>query len=207
MQRTSTGERGGYAAQRSYSLAAAPGAAQVELTIERLDDGEVSPYFHDVARAGDTLEVRGPLGGHFVWRADDGGPLLLVGGGSGIVPLVSIARHRANVAPATRALLVYSARSHDEVIYRDELLAMDAGDEAFALLLATTRESQKRAQDIGRRVDRKELRAALARWGQVPRHAFVCGSNAFVESLASHMVDEGVAAARIRTERYGSSGS
>ena len=100
----------GYEAQRSYSIASAPGAPEIELAIERLEEGEVSPYFHEIARPGDTFEVRGPIGGHFVWRAQDGGPLLLIGGGSGVVPLMAIARHRANTAPSTQTLLAYSAR-------------------------------------------------------------------------------------------------
>src|SRR5206468_10076052 len=107
----------GYQAQRSYSIASAPGTEAIELAIERLEHGEVSPFFHEVARPGDTVEVRGPIGGHFVWRAEDGGPILLIAGGSGIVPLMAIARHRATAALETIALLVYSARTWEELVF------------------------------------------------------------------------------------------
>lgn len=197
----------GYQAQRSYSIAGAPGAAAVELAIERLDDGEVSPYFHDVAQPGDTIEVRGPIGGHFIWRAADGGPLLLVGGGSGIVPLMAIARHRAIVAPATPALLVYSARTWDDIIYRDELIGMHARGAGFTLVLATTRAPRRRPHDLDGRLDQVLLRDVLAAWGQAPRHAYACGSNVFVESVTASLVHLGVAANRIRAERYGGTAS
>jgi ferredoxin-NADP reductase len=193
----------GYAAQRSYSIASAPGARGIELAIERLDDGEVSPWFHESAQPGDTIEVRGPIGGHFVWRGDDGGPLLLIGGGSGIVPLMAIARHRANVAPATPALLVYSARTWDDIVYRDELVAMAARDPAFRLVLATTREPRRRAQDLDRRIDDAALRDVVSRWGHVPRHVYACGSNAFVGAVTASIVRDGVPAERVRAERYG----
>jgi ferredoxin-NADP reductase len=197
----------GYQAQRSYSIASAPGAPGIELAIERLADGEVSPWFHDVAQRGDAIELRGPIGGHFIWDRDDGGPLLLVGGGSGIVPLMSIARHRAIVAPAIPALLVYSSRTWDDIIYRDELIDMQRRDAAFGLVLTTTREPRRRAGDFDRRVDGDLLRERLAQWGQAPRHVYVCGSNAFVESVTSSLVHAGMPAARIRAERYGGAGA
>jgi ferredoxin-NADP reductase len=193
----------GYQAQRSYSIASAPGASEIELAIERLDDGEVSPYFFDVATAGDTIEVRGPIGGHFIWRASDGGPLLLLGGGSGIVPLVSMLRHRAAVAPATKALLAYSVRTWDDVIFRDELIEQASHDDGVRLVLATTRGPSPRGEDFARRFDREALREVLARWGVAPRHAYVCGSTPFVEAIASQLVAEGIAPQRIRAERYG----
>ena len=112
----------GYQAERSYSIGSAPGGDTIELTVEKLDDGEVSPFFHDVVQQGDTIEMRGPIGGHFNWRPEDGAPILLIGGGSGVVPLVSMLRHRAAVAPQVRMVLVYSARRFDEVIFRDELM-------------------------------------------------------------------------------------
>ena len=195
----------GYAAQRSYSIASAPGAPEIELAIERLEEGEVSPYFHDVAQRGDTFEVRGPIGGHFIWRTQDGGPLLLIGGGSGVVPLMAIARHRANVAPNTQALLVYSARTWEEILYRDELFDLEARDANFRLILTTTREPHHRAHDFDRRLDRPLLRDILERWGLAPRHAYVCGSNAFVEAVTSALVADGIPAAIVRAERYGGS--
>jgi ferredoxin-NADP reductase len=197
---------GGYQAQRSYSIASAPAASSIELAIERLEEGEVSPYFHEVAQPGDAFEVRGPIGGHFIWRAQDGSPLLLVGGGSGVVPLVAMARHRANVAPESPALLVYSARTWDEIIYRDELVHMQANDPNFGLTLTTTREPRRRPRDFDRRLDPALLREILGRWGRAPRHVFVCGGNAFVEAVTSAMVADGIPAPIIRAERYGGSG-
>ena len=195
----------GYEAQRSYSIASAPGAEKLELAIERLEEGEVSPYFHEIAQPGDTFEVRGPIGGHFIWRAEDGGPLLLIGGGSGVVPLMAITRHRARVAPQTPALLVYSARSWDEIIYRDELFDLEARDARFRLALTTTREPRHRAHDFDRRLDGALIREILARWRHAPRHAYVCGSNAFVEAVTSALVADGVPAPIVRAERYGGS--
>jgi ferredoxin-NADP reductase len=193
----------GYEAQRSYSIASAPGTEQIELAIERLEGGEVSPYFHEVARPGDAIEIRGPIGGHFIWRREDGGPLLLVAGGSGVVPLVAMLRHRANVAPDTPALLVYSARTWNDLVYRDELLRAQADDGSFDLVLAMTREPRHRPDDFERRLDRTLLREILVGWRRTPRHAYVCGSNAFVEAVAGDLVLEAVPATSIRAERYG----
>jgi ferredoxin-NADP reductase len=193
----------GYQAQRSYSIASAPGAQQIELAIERLDDGEVSPYFYEVAQPGDTIEVRGPIGGHFIWRGEDGGPLLLVAGGSGIVPLMAMIRYRASVAPETAALLVYSARTWNDLIYRDELLASQQHEPDFGLVVTTTREAPHRPGEFDRRLDRALLRDILAHWHRTPRHTYVCGSNAFVEAVTSALVLEAVEAASIRAERYG----
>ena len=196
----------GYQAQRSYSIASAPDDSLIELAVERLENGEVSPYFVDIAQPGDTIEVRGPLGGHFVWRGRDGGPLLLIGGGSGVAPLMAILRHRARTSPETDALLVYSSRTWEEVIFRDELLEADAKDPRFHLIVSTTREPRQRSSDLERRLDRAALREILARWGKSPKHAYVCGSTPFVEAIANALVDEGVAAELVKTERYGGSG-
>jgi ferredoxin-NADP reductase len=193
----------GYQAQRSYSIASPPGAASVELAIERLDDGEVSPYFHEIARPGDTIELRGPIGGYFVWRAQDGGPILLIGGGSGVVPLMAIARDWKASRPKTQVLLVYSARKWDELIFRDELLDIDAHEPDFTLIITTTRGPRQRSDDFNRRVDRTLLRDVLSRWGCTAQTAYVCGSNDFVEAATSSLVLEAVPEARIRTERYG----
>jgi len=193
----------GYQAQRSYSICSPPGAALVELAVERLEDGEVSPYFHEVAQAGDTIEVRGPIGGHFIWRPQDGGPLLLVAGGSGIAPLVAMARERAARAPGMPALLLYSARAWDDMIFRDELIGMASRDSAFRFIAATTRSAPQREGDYGRRIDATILHGILASWQQVPARAYVCGSNRFVEAIAAALVDGGMAPERIRTERYG----
>ncbi|WP_207483015.1 FAD-binding oxidoreductase [Arenibaculum pallidiluteum] len=194
----------GYQAQRSYSVASAPAEEGVyELVVERLDDGEVSPYFHDVAEAGDAIEIRGPFGGHFAWQASDGGPLLLVGGGSGVAPLLSILRHRALAAPDVPALLLYAARGWDDLIARDELLRRDEAEAGFDLVLALSRDRPRRPQDAGRRVDAAMLGDALARLGGPPRLTFVCGANPFVEAVTAPLLDLGLDPATIRTERFG----
>ena len=193
----------GYQAQRSYSIASAPDADGLELAIERLPDGEVSSFFFDVAQPGDTLEIRGPIGGHFVWRDTDGGPLLLVGGGSGVAPLMAMVRHRRAHAPGVAALLLYSARTWDEVIFRDELVATAAADPAFHFVAAITRAPPARPGDYARRLDAPLLRDALGRWGHVPRHTYVCGSNAFVEGVTAALVADGLPPRSIRAERFG----
>jgi ferredoxin-NADP reductase len=193
----------GYRAQRSYSIASGPGAELFELAIERLENGEVSPFFHDVAQAGDQIEVRGPIGGHFVWCAEDGGPLLLVGGGSGVVPLVAIIRDRARTASGVPTLLVYSARTWDDLLYRDELIAGQASDPSLLVVLTTTRSPARRPGDLDRRLHAATLGSLLARWGHLPRHGFVCGANRFVEAVTGGLVAAGVPAGQIRAERYG----
>ncbi|MGX8010681.1 ferredoxin reductase [Mesorhizobium sp. ORM8.1] len=194
----------GYQARRSYSIASAPEAgAAIELAIERLDDGEVSPFFHDVAAVGDEIEVRGPLGGHFIWETDDGGPILLVGGGSGVVPLMAMLRHRTLQKSAAPIALVFSARIWDEVIFRDELICLDDRRDGFDLVLTLTREQARRPLDYSRRVDAKMMMQTIERLPKTPRLAFVCGSNAFVSAAAEALIDAGVVAGLIRTERYG----
>jgi ferredoxin-NADP reductase len=193
----------GYQAERSYSIASAPGADRIELAIERLEGGEVSPYFDEAAIPGDTIEIRGPIGGHFVWRGTDGGPLLLIGGGSGVVPLMAMIRYRAMAALDMMALLIYSSRTWEELIFRDELVTVRAREPNFELVVTTTREPRHRPQDFDRRLDRSLLREILTRWGQAPRHVYVCGSNAFVEAATSALVLEAVPPQIIRAERYG----
>ncbi|RWB57707.1 ferredoxin reductase [Mesorhizobium sp.] len=194
----------GYQARRSYSIASAPEAgAGIELAIERLDDGEVSPFFHDVAAVGDEIELRGPLGGHFIWEASDGGPVLLVGGGSGVVPLMAMVRHRASQKSAAPIALVFSARVWDEVVFRDELIRLDDRRDGFDLVLTLTREQARRPADYSRRVDAKMMAQAMERLPKAPRLAYVCGSNAFVSAAAEALIDAGVPAGIIRTERYG----
>ena len=193
----------GYSAQRSYSIASAPGDDTIELTLERLEDGEVSTFLHDVAVPGDTIELRGPIGGHFIWRGELGGPLLLVGGGSGVVPLMSILRARTAAGRGTEALLVYSARSWDDLIFREELLEMERTDPRFSLLVTTTRELPRRPQDLGARLDAESLRQIMGRWGRSPAHVYVCGATAFVEVVTRALMTDGIPAERVRTERYG----
>lgn len=194
----------GYQARRSYSIASAPEAgAAIELAIERLDDGEVSPFFHDVAAVGDEVELRGPLGGHFVWSGTDDGPILLVGGGSGVVPLMAMMRHRAARRSTVPAALIFSARIWNEVIFRDELIELNERKDGFDLILTLTREAARRPIDHSRRLDAEMATEAIARLPAPPKYAFVCGSNAFVSAAAQALIDAGVPAGLIRTERYG----
>jgi ferredoxin-NADP reductase len=194
----------GYQARRSYSIASAPETSgTLELAVERLDNGEVSPFLHDVAVVGDVIELRGPIGGHFIWSTADGGPLILVGSGSGVVPLMCMIRHRAARNSTVPTLLLFSAKTWDDVIFRDELLALDAANDGFELVLALTRDGGHRARDYARRVDPAMMREVLARTASQPRFVFVCGANPFVESASQGLIDAGVAAGLIRTERYG----
>lgn len=194
----------GYRAQRSYSISSAPETEEtIELTIERLDDGEVSPFFHEVAAIGDEIELRGPLGGHFVWSVEDGGPLLLIGGGSGVAPLMSMIRHRAAARSSVPILLLFSARTWEDVIFRDELLALHERHTGFELVFALTREPARRDGDYSRRVDAAMMSGILALLPAPPKHAFICGSNPFVEAAAEGLIAAGIPAETIRTERYG----
>jgi ferredoxin-NADP reductase len=184
----------GYRAQRSYSIASSPlDEGEVELTIDRLDDGEVSPYFHDVVEVGDQVEVRGPFTSYFVWRGES--PVLLVGGGSGVVPLMAMLRHRRRTMPELPMRLVYSVRSAGEVIYADEL-----GHDA---VLTYTREPPPDWRGHTGRID-SELIGEATPAGAT---AFVCGSNGFVETAAQLLLGAGLAPQSIRTERFGPSGA
>ena len=196
----------GYQARRSYSIASAPGRGEIELAIERLDDGEVSPFFHDVAQVGDEIEVLGPIGGHFVWRAEDGGPLLLIGGGSGVVPLIAMLRERAARRVEAPTLLLYSARTADELAYADELQRYEALDRQLRLRFVTTRGAKLRDADLDRRLDATSLARQLGEWGETPRLAYLCGATRFVESMADALVQAGIPSEAIRTERYGGVG-
>jgi ferredoxin-NADP reductase len=156
-----------------------------------------------VAEVGDAIELRGPIGGHFVWDVADGGPLLLLGGGSGVVPLMSMLRHRAAVGSRVPALLLFSSRTFEDVIFRDELLALDAKNDGFQLALALTRAQPRREQDFGRRVDARMVAELVGRLPEPPEHVFICGGNPFVEAAAQGAIEAGVAPSMIRTERYG----
>lgn len=194
----------GYRAIRSYSIATGPAAdGVIELAIERLADGEVSAFFHEVVAVGDTIEVKGPLGGYFVWEPADGGPLLLVGGGSGLVPLMSMIRHRAESGSDVPIQLLLSARTWDDVLYREELEALAARGDGFGFTLTLTREAPRRAGDFGRRVDADMMQAMVERLPAWPREVFICGVNGFVNAAADGAQAAGVAVTIIRTERYG----
>jgi ferredoxin-NADP reductase len=195
----------GYQAQRSYSIASAPEAEDLELTIERIDDGEVSPYLTGEVRAGDQFELRGPIGGHFAWRVDDGGPLLLVAGGSGVVPLMAMLRHRANRgAVEIDARMLLSARRLEDVIYRDELAGLGA-DARARLAITLTRAQPDGWQGFARRIDAEMLAELGPPPAEAPR-VFVCGPTAFVERAADLLVALGHDPARIRAERFGPTG-
>jgi ferredoxin-NADP reductase len=185
----------GYQAERSYSIASGPGDGRLELTVERIDDGEVSPYLVDEVRHGDAFEVRGPIGGYFAWEPADGGPLFLVGGGSGVVPLRSILRARSRDVPA---ILIYSARTLDDVIYRAELESL--GDDVVITLTREQRDGFRSG-----RVDEDLLLEAGFASAQDPR-VFICGPTSFVESVAQALVRLGHPPERVRTERFGPSG-
>ncbi len=191
----------GYRAEREYSIASAPGEP-VAITVERLDDGEVSPYLTDELRPGDALEVRGPIGGYFVWGPEDGGPLLLVAGGSGIVPLRAMLRHRRRSRSDVSIRLLYSARSLDDVIYRDEL---DEGARGVEVVYTLTREQTPRWTGYAQRVD-AGLLAEVAWPAARDPLAFVCGPTSFVETVASGLVELGYRHERVKTERFGATG-
>jgi ferredoxin-NADP reductase len=191
----------GYRAERAYSIASAPGEPP-SITVERLDDGEVSPYLVDVVREGDVIEVRGPIGGYFVWEPSDGGPLLLAAGGSGVVPLRAIARHRHLSGSDVPTRLLYSSRSLDDVIYREELADADRG---FEVVLTLTRSQPPGWTGHARRVDGRLLREVAWSASDQPL-AFVCGPTSFVETVATGLVDLGYDPARVKTERFGATG-
>jgi ferredoxin-NADP reductase len=183
----------GYRAQRSYSVASSPlDEGEIELTIDRLDDGEVSPYFHDVVVEGDEVEVRGPFASYFVWRGEK--PVLLVGGGSGVVPLMAMLRHRRRTMPELPMRLIYSVRTADDVIYADEL----DGD----ALLTFTREPPEGWTGHRGRLDADLISAAATGSGLV----FVCGSNGFVEAASQLLLGAGFDPEQVRTERFGPTG-
>ena len=193
----------GYQAQRSYSIASAPGAANLELTVERIDDGEVSPYLTDELCPGDAFELRGPVGGYFVWEPSRGGPLFLVAGGSGIAPLMAMLRHLADTGAGTPARLLFSSRSWEDVIYREELEALDG--EAIRVAHTLTRSQPDGWTGYSRRVDPEMLAEAGPPAEERP-HIYVCGPTPFVEAVASSLVELGHEPARIRTERFGPTG-
>ncbi len=200
----------GYQAQRSYSIASPPPASRsdaadtIDLTVELIPDGEVSPYFHEVVQAGDVLEVRGPIGGPFTWTPEMGGPLLLLAGGSGIVPVRSILAHREQVAPGLPALLLYSARTASDIIYRDWLDNRCGA----AIRYSLTRQQPPGWTGYARRIDPAMLqdciRELATRIGKVaaPR-CYACGPTGFVETAADALLAVGVPESAIRTERFG----
>jgi len=196
----------GYQAQRSYSIASPPeDGDRVALTVERLDDGEVSPYLTDELRIGDAVELRGPIGGWFTWEVEEGGPLLLVAGGSGIVPLMAMLRHRARAGDETPVRLLYASRSLEDIIYREELQRLADESETLQVRHTLTRSQPAGWGGYARRID-AEMLAEVA-WGPQERpRAFVCGPTPLVESVASALVELGHDPAVVKAERYGPTG-
>jgi ferredoxin-NADP reductase len=192
----------GYQAERSYSIASAP-EEPLAVTVERLEDGEVSPYLVDEAREGDSFEVRGPIGGYFVWEPDDPDPVLLVAGGSGVVPLMSMARHRAREGSSAPMRLLFSSRTLEDVIYREELEAL-AGN-GFEVVHTLTRAQPPGWSGYSHRIDDELLREVAWPAADEPK-VFVCGSTRFVDAAADGLVRLGYDPRSIRTERFGATG-
>jgi len=196
----------GYQAERSYSIASPPEERMVvTLTVERLDDGEVSPYLADELRVGDQVELRGPIGGYFVWEASTGGPLLLVAGGSGIVPLMAMIRHRKAAGSTIPTRLLYSSRTYEEIIYRDELDQLARGEAGLEVIHTLTRSQPPGWTGYRRRIDDSLLREVALPGEQHPL-AYICGPTQMVETAASVLVPLGYDPARVKTERFGPTG-
>jgi ferredoxin-NADP reductase len=203
----------GYQTERSYSIATPPGEMRVALTVERLEDGEVSPYLTEELRVGDQIELRGPIGGYFVWDIETGGPLLLVAGGSGIVPLMAMIRHRRaslstapDAAKSLRTRLLYSSRTWDEVIYRDELARLAGTDPTLEIVHTLTRGAPDGWTGFRRRIDHAMLEETAWPASDDPR-VFVCGPTPLVETVAGTLVELGHSAALVKTERFGPTGT
>jgi ferredoxin-NADP reductase len=195
----------GYQAQRSYSIASAPEDGRLALMVERLEDGEVSPYLTDELRVGDRLELRGPIGGWFTWEAKEGGPLLLVAGGSGIAPLMAMIRHRAAARSDASCRLLYSSRSREDTIYAEELDRLAAEDGALEVIHTLTRSQPPDWTGYSRRIDEEMLREVA--WLPEERPlAFVCGPTPLVETVATALVQLGHNPNLIKTERFGPTG-
>jgi ferredoxin-NADP reductase len=195
----------GYQAQRSYSIASAPEDPRLAITVERLEDGEVSPYLVGELRVGDKVELRGPIGGYFVWHASDPRPLLLLAGGSGVAPLMAMLRHRATATVKAPARLLYSSRAAEDIIYRDELARLAAAGGGLTISHTLTRAQPGGWKGYARRIDRDMLREVAWPKEQSPQ-AFVCGPTSFVESAATLLVEFGYDPQWIKTERFGATG-
>lgn len=194
----------GYVAMRSYSIASAPsGGDTIELAIERLPDGEVSTFFHDVAQPGDDIELRGPLGGHFIWPGQTAGAVLLIGAGSGVVPLMAMIRQRQAAQETIPTALLLSSRTWRDVLFRDELLAVEQSEPGFSFALTLTRDESRRTSDFSRRIDGAMIGSVIGRLHRPPGGVFVCGSNAFVDVATDGVLATGLPSTLIRTERYG----
>ena len=195
----------GYQAQRSYSISSAPATSQLELMVDYVPDGEVSPYLTREARVGDRFELRGPIGGYFVWTAAYGGPLLLIAGGSGIAPLASILAYRAAATHGIATHLLYSVRSAEDIIFKERLETLQRQDPALSISLTLTRSVPPDWNGYRGRIDAAMLREVAFAASEAPL-AYVCGPTAMVEHVADALVSIGYPPARVRTERFGPSG-
>ncbi len=195
----------GYQAQRSYSIASAPEEAKLELTVQHLETGEVSTYLTTEARPGDRFQIRGPIGGHFVWKASMGEPLFLIAGGSGIVPLMAMLRHRALAGSTVPTRLLYSSRSEGDIIYRAELDRLTAADEALDVIHTLTDAQPPGWTGASGRIDRGMLERFGFRPSERPR-TYICGPTGLVEAAAGYLVDLGYPAETVKTERFGPTG-
>ena len=197
----------GYQAERSYSIASAPSNdAVIDLTIERVEDGEVSSFLFDVLVVGDKFEVRGPIGGYFVWDGAAADPLLLVGGGSGVVPLMAMVRERARVGAGVPCTLLYSSRTPDDIIYADELMRLNDRGDGLRVLYALTRVQPPGWTGYSRRIDMSMLGEVIETTGRMAQ-AFVCGPTPLVETVAESLVNIGLTPSQVRTERFGPTGA
>jgi ferredoxin-NADP reductase len=195
----------GYQAQRSYSIASAPEDARLAITVERLEDGEVSPYLVGEVKVGDQVELRGPIGGYFVWKAGEPRPLMLIAGGSGIVPLMAMLRHRSRSGANVHARLLYSSRTFDDIIYKDELDRLAAADRYLTVAQALTRSQPSAWKGYARRIDREMVREVAWPKDQTPL-AYICGPTSLVEAAANLLVELGYDPSWIKTERFGATG-
>ncbi|RPI94342.1 MAG: oxidoreductase [Chloroflexi bacterium] len=196
----------GYQAQRSYSIASEPEReGELDITVERINDGEVSTYMHDVLVPGDHIEARGPIGGYFVWEAAMDEPLLLIAGGSGVVPLMSMIRHRAAAGAKNPASLLYSSRGFEEIIYYQELEKLRAADQGLQVFHSLTRSQPPDWKGYARRIDPDMLKEVAEPLGRSVQ-AYVCGPTLLVEAVANTLLTIGIKSDRIRTERFGPTG-
>ena len=196
----------GYSVQRSYSIASATAAGTIDITVERIEDGEVSPFLHDVVVVGDRLELRGPIGGYFVWEPALDGPLFLVAGGSGVVPLMAMVRERERARVETRTRLLFSSRHYEEIIYREELDRLAASNRGFEVIHALTRSRPDGWMGYDRRIDDRIIGEVLEPLGSRAR-VYICGPTALVETAANAMLRLGLPPDRVRTERFGPTGT
>jgi ferredoxin-NADP reductase len=197
----------GYSVERSYSIGSEPErTGEIDITVERIPDGEVSPFMHDVVVPGDRLEVRGPIGGYFVWEAALGGPLLLVGGGSGVVPLMAMIRHRRRADSRVPTRLLLSSRHVEDIVYRDELQELASAGDGFEVIHTLTRSQPTGWTGYTRRIDDRMLAEVLEPLGVTTR-VYICGPTALVEVAANGIVRLGLPPDRVRTERFGPTGT